>query len=47
MIKGKENEIIYHHYSELNVADCKLRKNNNCKIYILDWSKGMYIDDFQ
>ncbi len=29
------------------MADFKLRKNNNYKIYLLDWSKGMYIDDFQ
>ena len=45
MIKDKENETIYRHYGELNGADFKLRKNKNCEIYILDWSKGMYIDD--
>ena len=45
MIKDKENETIYKHYGELNGADFKLRKNKNCEIYILDWSKGMYIDD--
>ena len=45
MIKDKENETIYKHYRDLNGADFKLRKNKNCEIYILDWSKGMYIDD--
>ena len=45
MIKDKENETIYRHYGDLNGADFKLRKNKNCEIYILDWSKGMYIDD--
>ena len=45
MIKDKENETIYKHYGELNGADFKLRNNKNCEIYILDWSKGMYIDD--
>ena len=45
MIKDKENETVYRHYGELNGADFKLRKNKNCEIYILDWSKGMYIDD--
>ena len=45
MIKDKENETIYKHYGDLNGADFKLRKNKNCEIYILDWSKGMYIDD--
>ena len=45
MIKDKENETLYRHYGELNGADFKLRKNKNCEIYILDLSKGMYIDD--
>ena len=45
MIKEKENETIYRHYGDLNGADFKLRKNKNCEIYILDYSKGMYIDD--
>ena len=45
MIKDKENETIYKHYGELNGADFKLRNNKNCEIYILDWSKGMFIDD--
>ena len=45
MIKDKENETIYRHYGDLNGADFKLRNNKNCEIYILDWSKGMYIDD--
>ena len=45
MIKDKQNEIIYRHYGDLNGADFKLRKNIKCEIYILDWSKGMYIDD--
>ena len=45
MIKEKENETIYRHYGDLNGADFKLRNNKNCEIYILDWSKGMYIDN--
>ena len=45
MIHDKENETIYRHFGDLNGADFKLRKNKNCEIYILDWSKGMYIDD--
>lgn len=45
MIKEKQNETIFRHYGDLNGADFKLRKNIKCEIYILDWSKGMYIDD--
>ena len=45
MIKDKQNETIYRQYGDLNGADFKLRKNIKCEIYILDWSKGMYIDD--
>ena len=45
MIKDKQNETIYKYYGDLNGADFKLRNNKNCEIYILDWSKGMYIDD--
>ena len=45
MIKDKQNATIYRHYGDLNGADFKLRKNIKCEIYILDWSKGMYIDD--
>ena len=45
MIKDKQNETIYRHYGDLNGADFKLRKNIKCEIFILDWSKGMYIDD--
>ena len=45
MIKDKQNETIYRHYGDLNGADFKLRKNIKCEIYILNWSKGMYIDD--
>ena len=44
-LHDKENEKIYRHYGDLNGADFKLLKNKNCEIYILDWSKGMYIDD--
>ena len=44
MIQKKENETIYRHYGELNGTDFKLRNNKNCEIYILDWSKGMFID---
>ena len=44
-IHDKENETIYRHFGDLNGADFKLRKNKNCEIYILDWTKGMYIDD--
>ena len=44
-IHDKENETIYRHYDDLNGADFKLLKNKNCEIYILDWSKGMFIDE--
>ena len=44
-IHDKENETIYRHYGDLNGADFKIFKNKNCEIYILDWSKGMFIDD--
>ena len=44
-IHDKENETIYRHYGDLNGADFKLLKNKNCEIYILDWSKGMFIDE--
>ena len=44
-IHDKENETIYRHYGDLNGADFKIFKNKNCEIYILDWSKGMFVDD--
>ena len=44
-IHDKDGETIYRHYGDLNGADFKLLKNKNCEIYILDWSKGMYIDE--
>ena len=44
-IHDKDGEKIYRHYGDLNGADFKLLKNKNCEIYILDWSKGMYIDE--
>ena len=44
-IHDKEGETIYRHYGDLNGADFKIYKNKNCEIYILDWSKGMFIDD--
>ena len=44
-IHDKENETIYRHYGDLDGADFKIFKNKNCEIYILDWSKGMFIDD--
>ena len=44
-LHDKENETIYRHYGDLNGADFKLLKNKNCEIYILDWSKGMFIDE--
>ena len=44
-IHDKENEKIYRHYGDLDGADFKIFKNKNCEIYILDWSKGMFIDD--
>ena len=44
-IHDTENETIYRHYGDLNGADFKLLKNKNCEIYILDWSKGMFIDE--
>ena len=44
-IHDKQGEAIYRHYGDLDGADFKLFKNKNCEIYILDWSKGMFIDD--
>ena len=44
-IHDKENETIYRHYGDLNGADFKIFKNKNCEIYVLDWSKGMFVDD--
>ena len=44
-IHDKENETIYRHYGDLNGNDFKLLKIKNCEIYILDWSKGMFIDE--
>ena len=44
-LHDKENETIYRHYGDLNGADFKLLKNKNCEIYILDWSKGMFVDE--
>ena len=44
-IHDKQGETIYRHYGDLDGADFKLFKNKNCEIYILDWSKGMFIDD--
>ena len=44
-IHDKDGETIYRHYSDLDGADFKLLKNKNCEIYILDWSKGMFIDE--
>jgi len=44
-IHDKENETVYRHYGDLNGADFKIFKNKNCEIYILDWSKGMFVDD--
>ena len=44
-VHNKENETIYRHYGDLNGGDFKIYKNKNCEIFILDWSKGMFIDD--
>ena len=44
-VHNKENEKIYRHYGDLNGGDFKIYKNKNCEIFILDWSKGMFIDD--
>ena len=44
-IHDKEGETIYRHYRDLDGADFKLFKNKNCEIYILDWSKGMFVDE--
>ena len=44
-IHDKDGETIYRHYGDLDGADFKLLKNKNCEIYILDWSKGMFIDE--
>ena len=44
-IHDKTDETIYRHYGDLDGADFKIYKNQNCEIYILDWSKGMFIDN--
>ena len=44
-IHDKKDETIYRHYGDLDGADFKIYKNQNCEIYILDWSKGMFIDN--
>ena len=44
-IHDKQGETIFRHYGDLDGADFKLFKNKNCEINILDWSKGMFIDD--
>jgi len=45
IIEQKENEEITKHYTEVNGADIKIRKNKNCKIFILDNCGGMFVDD--
>ena len=47
IIEQKENEEITKHYTEVNGADIKIRKNKNCKIFILDNCGGMFVDDCQ
>ena len=44
-IHDKTDETIYRHYGDLDGADFKIYKNQNCEIYVLDWSKGMFIDN--
>ena len=45
IIEQKENEEITKHYTEVNGADIKIRKNKKCKIFILDNCGGMFVDD--
>ena len=45
IIEQKENEKITKHYTEVDGANIKIRKNKNCEIYILDYSGGMFVDD--
>ena len=46
-VHNKEKEKIFRHYGDLNGGDFKIYKNKNCEIYILDWSKGMFINDWE
>ena len=45
IIEKKQDETIYKHNGDVDGCDFKIRRNTNCKIYVLDYSSGMFIDD--
>ena len=45
IIEKKKDETIYKHNGDVDGCDFKIRRNTNCKIYVLDYSSGMFIDD--
>ena len=44
ILQKKENETVYKHYGELTGCDFKIRDNKDSTIYVLDNTKGMFID---
>ena len=45
MIQDKKNEIVIKKTGDVDGSNFKIRKVDNCTIYLLDWTNGMFIDD--
>ena len=41
IIEGKKDETIVKYFGDVNGFNMKIRKVENCTIYILDWSNGV------
>jgi len=41
IFRDKENETLIKPYGELNGYNFNLRNLKNCKVYVLDWTKGV------
>ena len=47
VFKDKENETLIKNYGDLNGTNFNLTRLTNCKVFILDWTKGvLYFDYF-
>lgn len=43
MFTDKKNETLIKRYGELDGFNFKMRNLQNCKVYILDWTKGVML----
>ena len=41
IIEKKDGEEIIRHYGEMSENSYKIRRNKNCRIYMLDYCKGV------